>query len=75
MILLASKQAPPRSRFSPLRAAAYRALNQERRASGLAPYTLPQLNSMTVWEMMQETISLCNSRKPAPGLWDSGGSR
>lgn len=69
-MLTAPGTTPPRRRgICPLRANAYRALNQERRAAGLSPFTIEQLNRMTLWQMIEETNGLINAGKCERGLF------
>ncbi|MBS0188325.1 MAG: hypothetical protein JSS51_09660 [Planctomycetes bacterium] len=63
MRLVSPGDAPRRSRFSPVRATAYRVLNEERRASGLRALTIEELNRRRLWQIMQETSALINARK------------
>lgn len=75
MMLTAAGTAPKRSRICPMRATAYRVLNEERRASGLAPLTPLELNAFaTLWELMQETSRIVNARKVTVTLFDVGGA-
>ncbi len=73
-MLTAAGTTPKRSKFPPLRAAAYRALNQERARAGLPVYTIDQLNQMKVWDMMQETSALINMAKAEKTLFGDGGA-
>lgn len=74
-MLQAAGITPKRSTRCPLRAQAYRVLNEERRASGLPALSVPELNKFaTLWDLMQETSRIINARKVTVSLFDVGGA-